>query len=97
MSKVYAKRTDANQKALVKSLRQLPGVTVETDHDDILVGYHGATYWFEIKRPDALSRKTGKVLDSNKRDDQRRLDKTWTGHRAYAVTLEDVLKEMGIQ
>lgn len=49
MSKyVRHKKVDANQPQIVKELRKL-GYSVELDHDDILVGHNGITYWFEIK------------------------------------------------
>jgi hypothetical protein len=49
MSKyVRHKKVDANQPSIVKELRAL-GYSVELDHDDIIVGYNGRTYWYEIK------------------------------------------------
>lgn len=49
MSKyVRHKRIDVNQPGIVKALRAM-GISVELDHDDILVGYKGKTYWYEIK------------------------------------------------
>ena len=49
MSKyVRHKKVDANQPEIVKDLRR-HGYSVELDHDDILVGHNGKTYWFEIK------------------------------------------------
>lgn len=49
MSKyVRHKKVDANQPTLVKELRGL-GYSVELDHDDIIVGHNGRTYWYEIK------------------------------------------------
>lgn len=52
----YAAKSDANQKEIVKSLRKL-GFSVETNHDDILVGANGVTYWIEIKNPNCVSQK----------------------------------------
>jgi len=78
-----AAKVDENQSAIVAALRQLPGVTVEVGHDDILVGYRGRTYWFEIKRPDAVSRKTGEVKPSQLTESERKRLATWCGH--YAV------------
>ena len=43
-----AAKVDANQADIVKELRAL-GYSVELNHDDILVGHRGKTYWFEIK------------------------------------------------
>ena len=41
-------RIDSNQPEIVKELRAR-GYSVEVGHDDILVGFCGHTYWFEIK------------------------------------------------
>jgi len=49
MSKyIRHKRVDANQSQIVKELRDM-GLSVELDVNDILVGYQGKTYWYEIK------------------------------------------------
>ena len=60
-----AARIDNNQKEIVKSLRDIPSVTVATNHDDILVGFEGKTYWYEIKSQRALN-KDGKVRENEK-------------------------------
>lgn len=41
-------RIDDNQNTIVETLRER-GYSVEVGHDDILVGYKGKTYWYEIK------------------------------------------------
>lgn len=76
-----AAKVDANQASIVAALRQLPGVTVATGHDDILVGYRGLTFWFEIKRPSQKSRL---------QESQEYLRATWAGHYAVATSFEDV-------
>jgi hypothetical protein len=86
------KKIDASQPEIVKALRAIHGVSVELDKDDILCGYRGRNYWFEIKSADAISKKTGKVLESAKKDSQKRLDETWTGQRAYVSTPEEAVK-----
>jgi len=49
-----AKRTDSNQKAIVKALRKI-GCSVQPLHEighgcpDLLIGYRGKNYTFEIK------------------------------------------------
>lgn len=48
MPRRRADKVDANQGDIVKELRAL-GYSVEVGHDDILVGYRGLTFWFEIK------------------------------------------------
>jgi len=56
---MYAKKIDKNQNQIVKDLRDM-GFSVETDHDDILVGKHGKTLWIEIKDGSPF-RKDGKL------------------------------------
>jgi len=41
MSRRYqTKNTDTNEKDIVSALRKIPGVTVETGHDDIIYRYN---------------------------------------------------------
>ncbi len=84
MSKyVRHKKVDANQADIVEDLRKA-GLSVELDHDDILVGHQGKTYWFEIKTgPKA------KVKDS-----QKRLLKEWKGHYKIVWSTEMILEEI---
>ena len=91
-----AARVDNNQKYIVDQLRSIPGVTVEVNHDDILVGYKGRTYWFEIKNPE-VANANGRVFESKIKDDQKRIRRTWTGHYKIVSTLEEILKEIGIK
>ena len=88
-----SRQTDKNQKDIVSALRQIPGVSVETGKDDILVGYRGFTLWFEIKNPSAASKK-GVVYESSKKESQKRLEKEWTGQYKIVTTLEEILDEM---
>ena len=82
--KVYAMRRradriDENQTDIVKQLRKVPGVTVEPGHEDILVGYKGITYWYEIKRPDQL-KKDGTFKAGTIKPSQEKLQADWKGH-----------------
>ena len=79
-----AARTDDNQKELVRQLRQC-GVSVETRHDDILCGYHGRTYWLELKNPNRppSARKLTKA-------EQLRAD-NWRGQYDVVTTLDEAL------
>lgn len=90
-----AAKIDENQPEIVKGL-SIPGVSVQVGHDDILVGYRGKTYWFEIKTEGCKSKKTKKILDSKKKDSQITLEKTWTGHYKIVTTIEEILREIGI-
>lgn len=88
---------DKNQKDIVATLRQIPGVSVETGHDDILVGYRGRTYWYEIKNPDrAVSKKSGKVMSSRVQKSQKKLLNEFRGHYRVVTCLQDILSELGI-
>lgn len=91
-----AARIDSNQPAIVEALRDIPGVTVELDHDDIFVGYKKQNYWFEIKTPDAVSKRTGEVKDSELKDSQKILRREWKGHYSIVWTLEQILVEIGV-
>jgi hypothetical protein len=92
-----AAKIDANQPAIVKALRKIPGVTVQTGMDDLLVGYKGFTYWFEIKEPEKVSKKTGEILESAIKPSQVKLRDTWTGHYSIVWSLEQILAELGIK
>lgn len=79
-------RTDTIQPELVKALRKIPNLSIELGHDDILCGYKGRTYWFEIKSFEKAS----------KQDGQKKLDKEWQGHYKIVWSLDMILKEVGI-
>lgn len=89
-------KVDDNQEAIVKALRQVPGITVETGHDDIFVGYRGRNYWYEIKTEECVSRKTGKVLDSCKQQKQIDLEQEWKGQYRIVWNVNQILMDLGI-
>lgn len=91
-----AAKIDSNQPMIVEKLRGIPGVSVEVNHDDILVGYLGRTYWYELKSPDKRSSKTGKILESAKKDSQKKLERGWKGHYLIVSSLDEILKDIGI-
>ena len=91
-----AARVDSNQKEIVKTLRSIPGVKVEPGHDDILVGYRGVTYWFEIKSLDAISPKTGDVRRSEITDSEWKRLHEFTGHYQIIWTVEQALKTLDL-
>jgi hypothetical protein len=92
----FAAKSDSNQAEIVKALRSIPGVTVETGKDDLLVGFKGRTYWIELKAGGAVSKKTGRVLESAKKQSQKKLETTWTGHYQIVSSLEEILQAIGI-
>lgn len=91
-----AARKDNNENEIVKALRAIPGVTVQPNMDDILVGHKGLTYWIELKNPETVSSKTGKVRESAIKASQKKLRSEWTGHYKIVSSLEEVLEDIGI-
>lgn len=87
-------KVDSNQKDIVEDLRKLPGVSAEPGYNDIIVGFRGHTFWYELKNPDKISKKTGKLIKSAKRNSQKKLDETWTGHRKYVTSFEEILTDI---
>jgi len=91
----FAKKVDSNQPCIVKDLRSIPGVTVETDHDDIIVGFRGATYWYEIKSPSEVAR-SGKIRQSALKPSQKKLLRDFTGHYRVVWSLGQILDDLGV-
>ena len=89
-----AAKVDANQAQIVSDLRMIPGCKVEPGHDDILVGYKGRTYWFEIKDPECVSKRTGNILENEKQKSQKRLEQEWTGHYRIVSTFDEIWQEI---
>ena len=88
------RKVDANQKQIVDALRKISGVTVFSTHTigkglpDIVVGYCGVNYLFEIK-------------DGSKPPSQQKLTPmeetffdTWKGQVKLASCLDDILNEI---
>ena len=92
-----AAKVDDSQADIVKALRAIPGVSVDVGHDDIFVGHQGKNYWFEIKSPSAVSRKTGKVKPSEITHSERNRQMYWHGHYSIVWTLDQILREVGIE
>lgn len=91
-----AAKVDKNQGAVIKALLDINGVSVEADHDDLLVGYKGRTYWIELKSEDAVSKKTGKVLESKIKKSQKKIRAEWTGQYLITASLDEILDEIGV-
>lgn len=86
------KRTDANQKQIMDGLRKYPFISVNTTHTigkgfpDIVVGYEGKNYLFEIK-------------DGNKTPSQKKLTpdeiifhRNWNGQVAVVESVESIIE-----
>ena len=91
-----AAKVDVSQPGIVKSLRAIPGVSVALGHDDILVGYKGRTYWFEVKSPHVVSKKTGAIRESAKKDSQKDLLSSWEGHYEIVWNVDQVLAAISL-
>ena len=89
-------RIDANQPAIVKALRQVPGVSVAVTSDlgkgfpDLVVGYLGANYMFELKDPDKppSARKLTKA--------EQTFHDNWRGCVLKVTTIEAILRTLNI-
>ncbi len=84
-------KVDANHPQIVKELRKLKGVTVRSvatikNFLDIIVGYDGKNYLFEIKDP-------SKPLSQRKltEGEQKFMDE-WTGQADLALTSQDIIE-----
>jgi len=82
---VRHKKVDKNQPEIVKKLRDL-GISVYLDVDDILVGYKGLNYWYEIKVSEKAEIKPS----------QHKLLAEWKGHYKIVWSLEMILEDLGI-
>jgi hypothetical protein len=91
-----AAKIDSNQPEIVKALRAINGVTVQLSMDDILVGYKGVSYWYEIKEPETVSNVTGQVRPSAIKDSQHKLIAEWKGHYKIVWNIDQILKDIGI-
>ncbi len=92
-----AAKIDNNQNEIVNALRDINGVTVQVGMDDILVGYKGRSYWFEIKEPSCVSPKTGMVRHSSIKESQHKLIEHWTGHYEIVWDISQILLSIGIK
>ena len=88
-------KVDVNQQEIVNQLRKL-GYSVQVGMDDILVGAKDGkkNYWFEIKAPDTVSKKTGKVLESSIKPSQKKLMSEWRGQYDLVTSLCQILEIM---
>lgn len=79
-------KSDGNQTAIVKALRKIPNVSVYTGVDDILVGYKGVSYWYEIKATEK----------SSLQPVQTKLLAEWKGHYKIVWNLDMILEDIGL-
>jgi hypothetical protein len=79
-----AAKIDSNQPEIVKALRQIPGVTVQLGHDDILLGYKGFTFWYEIKTTEK----------SVVKESQKKILSEYTGHYRIVSSVDQILDDI---
>lgn len=91
MSKIYAKRVDANQPAIVEELRNR-GYSVELDKDDIIVGYRYDSKWFEIKTHNPIQ-KNGKIEVGFIKDSQYEILCNYKGQYHIVWYIEQIFSE----
>ena len=86
----FAANVDKSQKEIVRQLIEM-GATVEPGHDDILVGFMGLTFWFEIKTPSTKARTPMKPRGFSMRkteEKQQALRDRWRGQLDKVCTFE---------
>lgn len=93
MPRRRADRVDSNQPKIINELRSL-GYSVVPGMDDILVGYNGKTYWYEIKTEDCRSSKTGLILDSKIKPSQHEILRTYKGHYKIVTSLQEIIEDI---
>jgi hypothetical protein len=89
-------KVDEGQKEAVDFLRNC-GFSVRTGVDDFYVGHGGVNLWVEWKGPEAVSKRTGEILESHIEDDQRTLRDTWKGVYMITSKVEDITEFFGIK
>ena len=88
-----AAKIDNNQPDIVKELRKR-GYSVEVNHDDILVGYRGKTFWYEIKEPQLVSTRTGEIRPSALKDYQKKLLANYKGHYKVVWDVQQIIDDI---
>lgn len=90
------RRTDANHKQLINQIRQVPFISVFSTHElgkgfpDIVVGYRGINYLFEIKDENKTASQK-KLTDS-----EVKFHRGWMGQVHIVENIKDVYKIINI-
>lgn len=88
----YAANKDLNENQIVQDLRDL-GCSVQTDVDDILVGFQGLTFWYELKSENAI-KKDGSINEKAIKESQKKIRAIWRGHYKIVSNLEQIIDDM---
>jgi hypothetical protein len=97
VNSMRVRKADGNQSALVRQIRQIPGLMVRHTHTvgqgfvDAVIGYGGKNYLLEIKDPSKPPSQRKLTPDEQKFHDE------WTGQVAVVETLDDVLRVIGMK
>ena len=86
-----AARIDDNQSEIIKQVKAM-GATVQTGMDDVLVGFRGRTYWFEVKNPARVFKKDGTFKKGAIKDSQIKLAAEWKGHYQIVSNIDEIIK-----
>lgn len=90
----FAKRRDNNEAGIVDELRAAGCTVIRLDKPaDLLVGYNGRNYLFEVKNPDA---ERGKRQALELTEDEAEFHQSWTGQVGIITTSEEAMQRMGI-
>lgn len=88
-----AARIDEDQNQIIEDLLKIPGMTVERNHDDVLLGLLGFTFWIEIKSKSARKKSGGYRKGAIKKS-QVKISETFTGHYLIASSYNEILQDM---
>ena len=86
-----AARIDENQNQIVSKLRAY-GFSVQVGMDDLLVGFNGRSYWFEIKDPSKTKKKNGDYKAGAIKPSQQKLLHEWRGHYSICCSAEEIIE-----
>jgi len=86
-------KVDSNHPQIVKELRKLKGITVRSvatikNFLDVIVGYDGKNYLFEIKDPEKPPSQRKLTEGEKKFMDE------WTGQADLALTTQDIIEKI---
>jgi len=92
-----AQRRDSNEKAIVSELRRM-GISVMFGSEcDIVCGWRGQNFMFEIKDPAKLFKADGVTFRKGAiKESQSKLRKTWQGQYDIVWSTEMILQRIGI-
>ncbi len=97
MRLAHAKRRDANEKAIVAELRHMGISVMFSDEVDIICGWRGQNFMFEIKDKDKLFLKDGVTFRKGAiKPSQSDLRRRWQGQYDIVWSVDQILTKMGI-